>query len=360
MKRRIAVFLPNWIGDLVMATPALRAIRRHFAGEAEVWGVMRPYARVVLVGSPYLGTVIDFDPRSRDPRSRARHVTAQLRQSQASDALLLTNSLRPACMAWWAGIPHRVGYVRYGRRMLLSPAGRLAPPRDARGRLTPVSAVDYYLELARALGVGTEGAGVRQPELATTADEEHLAAQVWRQFGWSIDEPVIILNTGGAYGAAKRWPNHYFAQLALRLTERYQAKILMLCGPAEQDAAREVTALARHPNVRSLAEQRPSLGLTKACVRRGRLMISTDSGPRHFAAAFGIPCVTIFGPTDPRWSHNYGRGSQTAEIFLDCRPCAKRSCPLGHHRCMNDLTPDALLSHVQSAWQAGSSQTEAA
>jgi heptosyltransferase-2 len=172
-----------------------------------------------------------------------------------------------------------------------------------------------------------------------------LADAVWRKHDWSSTDTVVLLNTGGAYGAAKRWPNHYFAQLALRIVADGGTRVLMICGPDERQAAAEIQRQARHPNIQSLAEETLSIGLSKACVRRSRLMITTDSGPRHFAAAFGVPVITLFGPTDPRWSHSYAQRALDLRVDVPCGPCARRTCPLGHHLCMNALTPE----HVHQA-----------
>ncbi|HEV3238134.1 MAG TPA: glycosyltransferase family 9 protein, partial [Gemmataceae bacterium] len=113
--------------------------------------------------------------------------------------------------------------------------------------------------------------------------------------------------------------------------------VLILCGPAEQETARKVVSLCRHRNVHSLAEQPLSIGLTKACVRRTDLLITTDSGPRHFAAAFDRPVITLFGPTHIAWTETYHSKAMHMQKKVDCGPCQRRTCPLDH-RCMKLLT----------------------
>ena len=119
--------------------------------------------------------------------------------------------------------------------------------------------------------------------------------------------------------------------------------MLVLCGPAERDPAREIVRLAGHPAVVSLAEQPLSLGLSKACVRRAALLITTDSGPRHFAAAFQTPVITLFGPTHIAWTRT--NHPQAIHLFhpVPCGPCQKPVCPEGHHRCMRELSPEQVL-----------------
>ena len=113
----------------------------------------------------------------------------------------------------------------------------------------------------------------------------------------------------------------------------------MLCGPAERGQAAEIARLADSVNVVSLGDVPLSLGLTKAAVRRLGLLLTTDSGPRHFAAAFGVPVVTLFGPTHVGWTETHFARALHVQKPVPCGPCQQRVCPLGHHRCMTELTP---------------------
>src|SRR5207248_3352815 len=119
--------------------------------------------------------------------------------------------------------------------------------------------------------------------------------------------------------------------------------VLVLCGPGERDLARQIVARARRPGVTSLADVPLSLGLTKACVRRCALLVTTDSGPRHFAAAFDRPVVTLFGPTHIAWTETYFPKAVHLQKAVPCGPCQKRTCPLDH-RCMTELTPDEVFT----------------
>jgi heptosyltransferase-2 len=130
--------------------------------------------------------------------------------------------------------------------------------------------------------------------------------------------------------------------------------VLVNCGPKERDSAREIVALAADRRVVSLAEERDlPIGLTKACIRRARLLVTTDSGPRYLGIAFERPVVTLFGPTDPRMVETHYERETCLSLGLDCQPCMKRVCPLGHHRCMRDLTVDrvyaAVAQHLEAA-----------
>jgi heptosyltransferase-2 len=163
--------------------------------------------------------------------------------------------------------------------------------------------------------------------------------------------PLITLNPGGAFGAAKHWPTGHFAKLARRIATDLDRTAIVLCGPAERDEAREIVRLADHPLVTSLAEEVPSIGLTKAAVRASELLVTTDSGPRHFAAPFGVPAVTLFGPTHIAWSETFSPNAVHLQVPVDCGPCQQRVCPLRHHRCMTELTPDRVFEAVQTLLQ---------
>jgi heptosyltransferase-2 len=340
----LAVFLPNWVGDAVMATPALRALRTHFRG-ARVVGVVKPYVADVFAGGDWFDDLIRVRGRCWQESSAA--VALKLRRLGVDLAVLFPNSLRAALTAWLSGCKRRVGYARDGRSALLTDA--LPPPRGPDGRRTPSPVLDAFNRLAERAGCPPPG---RRMELFTTPADEDAADQVWGAAKLDAYPEVICLNTGGAFGAAKDWPAEYFAALARDLAGRRGAGVLVLCGPAERETARAVAARAAHPAVHAVADlaapggPRLSVGLTKACVRRAGLLVTTDSGPRHFAAAFGRPVVTLFGPTHIAWTETYHPRAIHLQKQVDCGPCQRRVCPLDH-RCMRRLTPDEVYAAAE-------------
>jgi heptosyltransferase-2 len=331
----VAVFLPNWVGDAVMATPAVRALRRHYPA-ARLVGVLRPYVAGVLEGAPWLDGLIYLDTRGSWER-RWPAVAARLRRERIDLAVLFTNSFRTALVSWLGGCRRRVGYARYGRDCLLT--DRLRPERDGRGRRRPSPAIDAFNRLAEETGCPHPGYDM---QLFTTPRDEEAADAVWRQAGFETDD-VICLNPGAAYGSAKHWPVAYFVTLAQYLIDRHGAAVLVLCGPGEQDMARQIAEYTQRPGIHSLADHPLSLGLTKACVRRAALLITTDSGPRHFGMAFGRPVLTLFGPTHIAWTETYYAKAIHMQKQVECGPCQLRVCPLDH-RCMKLLTPAEVFA----------------
>ncbi len=208
----------------------------------------------------------------------------------------------------------------------------------------PRSAVDHYLDVVQAFGCARRIAG----RWNWRPRRRKSGPPTWSGIssGGSSNEPVIALNTGGAYGSAKTWPGDRAADLARDLADRY-AVLISVRPVRTRVGADDVSAAPITRASAVLVDQPLSIGLTKACLRRCRLMVTTDSGPRHIAAAFGVPTVTLFGPTDPRWSHNYHTSGSTCSLTLPCRPCGQRTCPQKHHRCMRDLTVEHVLAILQ-------------
>src|SRR5262245_52480306 len=334
--RTIALFLPNWVGDVVMATPAIRAVRNHFPS-ARLLAVCRPYVAATVEGSPWFDDVILFDKQG--PRARREvAVIRRLRREHVDAAVLFPNSIRSAAVAALGRCRKRVGIDLSGRAFLLTHV--LKPVRCASGQRIPSPAIDDYNRLVRTLGVPDPA---HRMELFTTADDGIAADRVWADLGLHGFPEVIGLNSSGAFGAAKLWPSEYFADLARSLVDRRGCGILVVCGPNERATARDIVRLADRPGVVSLADRAVSLGLTKACVRRLDLFVTTDSGPRHFAAAFDRPVVSLFGPTFIEWTETYFPKGINLQKKVPCGPCQLRVCPLDH-RCMRELSVAEVLA----------------
>ena len=340
---RLGIFLPNWIGDVVMATPAIRALRK-LAGDGKLVGVMRPYVAEVLAGSEWFDQRIIYAKKSDKTELQWPAVRAQLRAAQLDAAVLLTNSLRTGWMAYRSGARRRIGTAGNLRTLLLTTKVRF--PRTAPGE-PPISTIDGYLRIAEAAGCSPEDPAL---ELQTTPADEAAADDVWRRLRLTADEPIAVFNTGGAFGAAKDWPADHFAELARRLVNKLGLRVLVNCGPAERGSARAIAAATRDDSVVSLADE-PELpiGLTKALIRRARLLVTTDSGPRFFGVAFGVPTITLFGPTSAELTRTAAGHEKRLSLELDCQPCMARACPLKHHRCMQDLSVDRVYAAIEAA-----------
>lgn len=348
---RLGVFLPNWIGDAVMATPALDSLRELVGPAGRMVGVMRPYVSDVVDGLDYFERSLFYKPKAADPALGAKAVIASLREEELDAVVLLTNSLRTAWLAWRSGAKERIGYERDKRSLLLTT--RLREPTK-RGKRAPLPAIDSYLNLAYAMGGEWRSPGLR---LATTPADEAAADEAWARLDLPAGDRVVVFNTGGAYGDAKGWPAEHFAELGRRLASQHDTHVLVNCGPGERETAARIAELANTPRVRSLGEvDGLPIGLSKAVIKRSRMLVSTDSGPRFFGIAFGKPVVTLFGPTDPGVTKTHYAGETPLSLSLGCQFCWKRTCPLGHHRCMKDLSVDRVHAAVANGLAASPRQ----
>lgn len=340
------VFLPGWIGDAVMATPALRAIRQRFANSRIFW-VAKPGVLNALQGSPWTdGTIASGNKggvsKLVEPYSLARKIRKEL--GGAPDlAILLSNSMRTGLAAYLSGAKKRVGQALHGRRVLLSDA--IEPKRDETGNLRPYPIIEVYNEIAQVAGCDDPGLKM---ELFTTRSDEADAAQAWSVAGFRPGLRVIGIHAGAAFGAAKLWPIERFAEVANKLASQGNG-VIILGGPAEAAQARDLVARANHPMVRALAEpEMPglSLGLVKAVTRRLALLLTTDSGPRHIACAFDRPVVTLYGPTHIAWTETWQKNAVHITAPVACGPCQQRVCPMGHHDCMKKIETPLVFDVV--------------
>lgn len=293
-----------------MATPALRLLRSTLPG-AFIGGLVRPGMDELLAGTDF------FDELHVD-RARGvmgpKLVANKLRPRRYDAAALLTNSFSTALVTRLAFIPRRIGYDRDGRGMLLTE--RLKADKGPDGRWACVPAVEYYLRVVRAV-LGDERGASPRLELATTEAQEREGDRILRAAGIGEGERFAVINPG-ANDAAKRWPAERFGEVAAWLVRERGLKVLVNGSPGEREVVDAVVAAAGGPGgVASLTALGVTIGSLKAIVRRAALMVTNDTGPRHIAAAFGVPAVTLFGPTDPRWTTLPPSGSPRADVVAD-------------------------------------------
>jgi heptosyltransferase-2 len=332
--RRILLQLPRWVGDSVMATPALRALR---AAHADAWiGVVgRPALAELLAGLPSFDAFLPEAPGGALARARG------LRELRADWALLLPDSPRAALAPWLAGIPRRAGYARDPlRRVLLTDA--LAPPREA-GRRVPISMIERYLRITRALGCPDRGDAL---ELRVDAEAAERVAKRLARSGAPEDAPLLLVTPGAAFGASKLWPPGHFARACDALARRHG--LLPLLAPAPGEAAVAAAVAARmHERCLLLTEPEATLAELKALVARARLLLTNDTGPRQIAVAFARPSVVLMGPTDPRHTAHHLERQRVLREPVACSPCHLRRCPIDH-RCLTRIAPERAVAAAEA------------
>ncbi|HYF14215.1 MAG TPA: glycosyltransferase family 9 protein [Phycisphaerales bacterium] len=299
---RLLLVLPNWVGDVVMATPALRRVRRALPGSL-IGALCRPGIDQLLSGTSFID---QFHPERASGVMGPKRSAAGVRHARYDTALLFTNSFSSALAVRMAGIPRRIGYDRDGRGLLLTQ--RLAPPKAGALALAPVPACTYYWRLAEAL-VGASApipdplacplpAGERM-ELGLSDADKAAGESLLARAGLARGEPYAVLNPG-ASKEWKRWPAERFAELGRHLASAHGMRVVVNGSPAEADIVAHVVAGC--PDAVGLAAHGVTLGSLKAVIAGARLLVTNDTGPRHIAAAMNTPVVTLMGPTDWRWS----------------------------------------------------------
>jgi lipopolysaccharide heptosyltransferase II len=344
--RNVLIVQPSWVGDAVMATPTLRALRS-LHPEAKISYLLKRPLKPLYLGMPWQDKLITYRTgrTSKKAGTGLFDLAARLRTAQFDLAVLLPNSFQTALVCKMARIPRILGYDRDGRGFLLT--DRLLPTRE-RGKLVPTPIVKYYLGLAAYLGSQEKDLSL---QLFVTDTQRRRGSELLGRCGPEAamerpaaagGAPLILLNPGAEFGAAKCWLPEYFAELSDRFVEELGATILLSSAPKERAIVDAVLRHVRHPVV-DLAAQGMGLGALKEIVRRCDLMVTNDTGPRHIAAAFGVPVVTIFGPTHPEWTEIYYAKERQVAVKVFCGPCQKKTCPLDH-RCMTRVTPAMVYS----------------
>ena len=327
---------PNWVGDLVMASPALRALR-----------AAHPAAELVLEGLPHHAQLGSHLP-GVDAFLADRHRGAgawltralRLRQGGFDWAVLLPDSVRAALAPSLARIPVRAGYGRDpARRALLTLS--LDPPREGGQRL-PISIIERYLRITRALGCDDCGEALELAVPDQSRDE--LDNRLWAA-GVEQSEGLLVVTPGASFGSSKLWPSQYFAQACDEIVRRHGLRAVLAPGPGEERIAREIAA-AMQSRPLELSDPPASLGELIALIDRAQLVLTNDTGPRHIAVARKRPVVVLMGPTDTRHTQHLLEGQRVLREAVECSPCHKKTCPIDH-RCMTRLLPARVVNAAE-------------
>lgn len=333
---KVLVIFPNWVGDAIMAMPALGALRRNLP-YARLTLLMRPYVAGVVEGAPWHDNIIEYDSKMKTPTNIHR-VTKALRGGKFDVAIVLPNSLSAAIVARLSEIPRRVGYSRNARRFLLTDA---IPTEKENGRFKPTYMVDYYMAILDYLGLDTSERRIR---LFTTPESEQRAHEILTKHGINPDRPFIVVNPGAAFGSSKLWPAEYFAKLCDLIAEEFGMQLLLTPGPKEDDIAGTICSLMKH-TCRIIPSAEGNLHILKSIILRSKILITNDTGARHIAVAFDIPTVVLMGPTDPRYTNSPYETGAVIRAGVDCSPCHLKKCPTDH-RCMREILPQVVFGKV--------------
>jgi heptosyltransferase II len=337
---KILIRATNWVGDAIMALPALRAVRGRFP-EAEIAVVARPYVADIYRDQGICDRLVPYDPRGVHAGFGGRERLAEeLRAEKFDTALLLQNAFDAAWLAWRAGVRERIGYARDGRSLLLTKA--VGVPR--RGEI-PAHEQFYYLELLRRAGWVDSLAGEKSIALAVTAASKQRAEALLLAAGARARVLRVAIGAGASYGSAKCWPPERFAYVAERLKAQFDSDVILFGTAAETQVTSAIGSAMKHPPIdlagKTAIAELP--GLLSQC----HLFIGNDSGAMHVAAAVGLPVVAVFGPTDPDGTAPVTPRCTILQEKPYCSPCFLRRCPTDH-RCMTRVSADSVAGAARS------------
>jgi heptosyltransferase-2 len=326
----ILVWLPSPLGDAVLCTPALRAIKECFPS-SRVTFFAKPTVRQVL--SPCSFNDFWLEQRSGNPFS----IACKLKEKNFGKAVLFKNSFASALTVFLARIPARIGYAREGRGFLLTE--KLYPPKTNEGKFKPFPMIDYYLAIASWLGGDVSS---RELRLEIVSEDKEGVLQKLPEIN-EVNGPIVIMVPGGAFGPSKCWPSDRFSRTADWLISNYKAKVVISVAPepAEIKIAEEITGQS-NSELLNLASRPLSMGELKALYSMADLVLCNDTGPRHIAIAFDRKVITLFGPNDPTWTDTGHKRERQIVGQARCAPCAKPKCSQQEHTCMESITVEKV------------------
>lgn len=327
---RILIRGTNWIGDAVMSEPALSAIRHAFP-KAEITLLVKPAVAELFQQHPVIDHLLVYEHRGRHARLSGKWaLRTELRHGRFDVAILFQNAFEAALLAFLAGIPRRYGYGTDGRGFLLTDSIAV-PSRTTLGHQT-----QYYVDLLRPLGITPSPAAPRL--FVSEVEEEHMKQRLSKS-GIQATERLIGINPGSTYGSAKRWLPERFAEAMDRVVEQFGGRVVIVGAMGEEALGQAVAEKMRSKPV--VLSGRTSIRELMSVIKQCRLFVTNDTGPMHIAAAFGVPVVAVFGPTDFRTTSPVGETHQIVREPVECSPCLLRECPIDH-RCMTRVTVEQV------------------
>ncbi|MFY9570513.1 MAG: lipopolysaccharide heptosyltransferase II [Blastocatellia bacterium] len=343
---RVMIRVPNWVGDAVMAVPALRELRRIFR-EATITLVARPWVAGLFEGEGLADDLIAAEDARTVLQGAASFFrdSRQLRRKRIDLAVLLQNAFGAAMLARAGGAKMIAGYPTDLRRMLLNCVIPFEPNHKS------VHQVRYYLNIAAELERRLTGSSVveietARPSLQVSSDQRDEARTILEKAGVKPDQnPILAICPGATNSRAKRWPAERFASTGDRLSSLSGFQIIVVGSAGDLEAATEVARHMRTPA--AVLAGRTTIAELKAVLACASLVLSNDTGTAHVSAALGVPTVVVFGPTEHVSTRPLSEKARVVRHDVECSPCMLRDCPIDH-RCMTRVEVDDVFGAAQS------------
>lgn len=338
---KILVRATNWVGDAVMALPALEAIRRR-EPRAHIAVVARPWVAELYRDQGFADQLIVFDHAGQHAGIIGVEALArELRRERFDTALLLQNAFQAAWLAWRAGIPRRIGYARDRRSWLLTEAVELPQPGEI-----PSQEPFYYLELLRRAGWLEQLPQLAAVSLRVSGAAQQNGESKLRAAGARAGARRVAIAPGAAFGTARCWPVERFAELADRATAELDADVVLVGSATDRDTAQRIAAGMRSKAV--MLAGHTTIGELPGVLRACHAFVGNDSGAMHVAAAVGLPVIGVFGPTDPEATAPLTDRLAVVREAVECSPCFLRACPVDH-RCMQRIEVERVFDALRAS-----------
>lgn len=332
---RILIRGANWVGDAIMTTPVIRAVRKNFP-KAEVFILVKPWVAPVFHNNPFVDKVLIYDDKGRYKKGWGTiRLAKDLRQYHFDLAVLMQNAFEAALITFLGGISERLGYDTDARGMLLNRCIKLDP------KLKRVHLIDYYRGILKDGGLHDDGGTL---DLFISDSERREAEKTLQESGIDTSKPVIAINPGATGGTAKRWFPDRFAELSAKLAEHFDVKVLIFGGPGDNALGDEISGLSG--NVCLNLAGKTNLSQAFALIEQCSLFITNDSGLMHAAAALGINQVAIIGSTNHITTPPSNPNSRIVRVPVHCSPCMKPVCRYDHHQCMDSICVDMVFKEA--------------
>ena len=330
--KKIIIKMPNWIGDLVMATPILQDVRNKWKG-ATIVAMCQANIADLLKNNPYIDEVYSYKKLSGWIRkSQPSNIIDSLKKGDYDLGILLTNSFSSALWFWRGGVKNRIGFKTFMRSLLLNKSVPF-PENIEKQHL-----VKTYKSLLIPLGIPISAS---IPKLYLTEKEKERASMILSNNGMKKKKSTLIgINPGAAYGSAKCWPPKYFRALTEKLLKETSLNIIFFGDEKTTELIHQIVRNLgpRIINLSGKTNLRELIALIQLC----DVLLTNDSGPMHIASALKVPLVALFGSTSPIKTGPYGNGVVMSKE-VECSPCYKRVCPIDF-RCMKKLSVDEVYS----------------
>lgn len=333
---KIMIRAANWVGDAIMTTPVIRAVRKNYPN-ATVTVLAKPWVIPVYENNPYVDKIMVYDANNRHKKGFGTlRLARDLKKHQFDLAVLMQNAFEAGLLSFLSGIKERVGYNTDGRGLLLNRGIKLDPALK-KGHL-----IDYYIGILKGAGLFDDG---RDLDLFLCESDRAFAKHFLEKEKFDLSRPVIGINPGATGGTAKQWFPERYAQICKKLAQKFNVKVLIFGGPQDTALGEYIAGLSNGSCINIAGTT--SLGQAFALIEKCSLFVTNDSGLMHAAAALNVNQVAVIGSTDYIATSPSNENSVMVRVPVPCSPCLKDVCPTDH-QCMNNISVDQVMETCET------------